>query len=99
MDYNFEWDPIKEAQNIKKHGVSFQRAAQIFLDPFALTIFDEDHSENEDRWVTLGMENNDVLLVVVHTFRNEKKEFAVIRIISARKADKDEAKQYRERQA
>jgi uncharacterized DUF497 family protein len=99
MEYNFEWDPVKEKQNIKKHGVSFQRASKVFLDPFAITIFDEEHSEDEDRWITIGAENNEVLLVVVHTFRDEKLQSAVIRIISARKADKDEAKQYKERQS
>ncbi|MBL8050515.1 MAG: BrnT family toxin [Anaerolineales bacterium] len=99
MEYNFEWDPVKEKQNVKKHGINFQRASKVFLDPFAITIFDEEHSEDEDRWVTIGAENNEVLLVVVHTFRDEKLQSAVIRIISARKADKDEAKQYKERQS
>lgn len=99
MEYNFEWDPVKEKQNIKKHGVSFKRASKVFLDPLAITIFDEEHSENEDRWITIGAEDNEVLLVVVHTFRDEKLQTAVIRVISARKADKDEAKQYKERQS
>lgn len=99
MEYNFEWDPVKEKQNVKKHGVNFQRASKIFLDPFAISIFDEEHSENEDRWITIGAEASEVLLVVIHTFRDEKVESAVIRIISARKADKDEAKQYKERQS
>lgn len=99
MEYNFEWNPVKEKQNIKKHGINFRRASKIFLDPFAITIFDEEHSQNEDRWITIGVEENEVLLVVIHTFRNEKLKSAVIRIISARKADKDEAKQYKERQS
>lgn len=99
MEYNFEWDPVKEKQNIKKHGINFQRASKIFLDPLAISIFDEEHSENEDRWITIGAEASEVLLVVIHTFRDETLKSAVIRIISARKADKDEAKQYKERQS
>lgn len=54
MQYEFDWDPVKERQNLQKHGVSFERAARVFLDPFAISIFDEPHSENEDRWVTIG---------------------------------------------
>ena len=99
MEYNFEWDPVKEKQNIKKHSINFQRASKIFLDPLAISIFDEEHSENEDRWITIGAEANEVLLVIVHTFRDEKLNSALIRIISARKAAKDEAKQYKERQS
>ena len=49
MRYEFDWDPVKARQNLKKHGVSFERAARIFLDPFAISIFDEKHSASEDR--------------------------------------------------
>ena len=70
MRYEFDWDPVKARQNLQKHGVSFERAARIFLDPFAISIFDEKHSVSEDRWITIGSEENEVLLVVVHTFRN-----------------------------
>lgn len=90
MRYNFEWDPNKARQNLRKHKVSFGRAAQIFEDPFAISVFDDDHSENEDRWVTIGKDSNDVLLVIVHTFREETMEECTIRIISARKATKHE---------
>ncbi|MFB0534601.1 MAG: BrnT family toxin [Anaerolineae bacterium] len=96
MQYNFEWDPSKAKQNLRKHGVSFERAAQIFLDPFAISICDEEHSEEEERWITLGMDRNDVLLVIVHTFREIDPENCNIRIISARKATKREAEQYHE---
>ena len=99
MEYNFEWDPVKEKQNIKKHDINFQRASKIFVDPLAISIFDEEHSEDEERWITIGAEANEVLLVVIHTFRDETLNSVVIRIISARKADKDEAKQYKERQS
>lgn len=97
MRYNFEWDPAKAKQNPRKHGVSFGRAAQVFLDPLAISIYDAEHSEEEDRWVTLGMDRNDVLLVVVHTFREMDSDNYNIRIISARKATRREAEQYHER--
>jgi uncharacterized DUF497 family protein len=97
MQYEFEWDPVKARQNLKKHGISFERAARIFLDPFAISIFDEHHSESEDRWITIGSDTNKVLLVVVHTFRDVDAGTAILRIISARKADKEEAQQYHER--
>jgi len=88
---------VKARQNLKKHGVSFERAARIFLDPFAVSIFDEKHSDDEDRWITNGSEANEVLLVVMHTFRDIDANTAIIRIISARKADREEAHQYHER--
>jgi len=69
MQYSFDWDPVKAKQNLKKHGVSFERAAQVFLDPFAISVYDDQHSENEDRWITIGMEANEVIIIVVHTFR------------------------------
>ena len=97
MRYEFDWDPVKARQNLKKHGVSFERAARIFLDPFAISIFDEKHSESEDRWITIGSEANEVLLVVVHAFRNIDTENSLVRVISARKATKEEAQQYHER--
>ena len=95
MRYNFEWDPNKAGENRRKHKITFERAAQIFLDPFQISIFDEGHSEDEDRWVTLGKNSNDVLIVVVHIFREVSNEDCTIRIISARKANKRETKQYK----
>ncbi|MBI5825611.1 MAG: BrnT family toxin [Chloroflexi bacterium] len=97
MQYNFDWDPVKARQNLQKHGVSFERAARIFKDQFAISIYDDEHSENEDRWVTIGAEANEVLLVVIHTFRGTDVQSAIVRIISARKADREEAQQYHER--
>lgn len=97
MQYEFDWDPVKARQNLQKHGVSFERAARIFLDPFAISIFDEHHSESEDRWITIGSETNEVLLVVIHTFRDVDINSAIVRIISARKADREEAQQYHDR--
>ncbi|MGH2568411.1 MAG: BrnT family toxin [Bacteroidota bacterium] len=94
MQYSFEWDPVKAETNFQKHDVSFQRAAEIFLDPFALSLFDKKHSREEERWITLGKDSNNVLLIVVHTFQEVEKDRCAIRIISARKATKLEARQY-----
>lgn len=96
LRYNFEWDPIKAQKNLKKHHVSFERAAQIFLDPIAISIYDTEHSIVEDRWITLGKDNNGVLLVVCHTFKEIDEDQRKIRIINARKATKHERKQYGE---
>ncbi len=96
MRYYFEWDPQKAKANIQKHKVSFERACTIFKDPQALSIYDEEHSEKEDRWITLGMDINGNLLVVVHTFDQINENSCKIRIISARKATKREIKQYNE---
>ena len=94
FQYQFEWDPAKARQNVKKHGVTFAGAATIFLDPQALSQFDEEHSHEEDRWISLGLDRTGTLLVVCHTYREETATGARIRIISARKATRNEAKQY-----
>jgi uncharacterized DUF497 family protein len=58
--YEFEWDPVKaQTNNFNKHGIDFERAATVFLDPLALTIADEDHSDTEARWITLGKDAMD----------------------------------------
>jgi uncharacterized protein len=54
LRYTFEWDPIKAKENLRKHRISFDRAAEVFLDPRAISISDEEHSEHEERWVSLG---------------------------------------------
>jgi uncharacterized DUF497 family protein len=64
--YEFEWDPVKAKANFSKHGVDFERAAQIFRDPLALTIPDEEHSESELRWITLGKDLTGRYLLVIH---------------------------------
>lgn len=97
MQYNFEWDPAKARRNSRDHKVSFERASQVFLDPYMLSIEDEEHSEEEDRWITLGMDKNGILLVVHHTFREVDADNFNIRIISARKPTKGETKQYHTR--
>ena len=85
-----EWDPYKNTINIKKHKISFEEAAYVFSDPDALSIVDEKHSETEDRWITIGSILSAKLIVVAHT----EKIHNIIRIISARKATKNEASQY-----
>lgn len=95
--YDFEWDAQKAKQNLRKHGVSFERAATVFLDPNALTIYDPEHSAGEDRWITLGLDKQGVMLVVAHTFREVDEETASVRIITSRKATKAERKQYEQR--
>ncbi len=92
----FEWDKKKENTNIKKHGITFEQASYVFADPFALNRYDDEHSDDENRWVLLGKSLDQTILLVVHTFRDkEGKEFA--RIISARRATKKEEKSYKER--
>ncbi len=97
MQYNFEWDPLKAESNIRKHRVGFERAAEVFLDPFMLSVFDDAHSETEDRWITVGKDTNDVALLVVHSFKEVDSENCTIKIISARRATKKEEKQYNTR--
>jgi len=92
----FEWDTNKEKINVQKHGITFEQASYVFADPFALNKYDDEHSENEDRWILLGKSLNETILVVVHTFRdNDGVEF--VRIISARKATKREKQTYQKR--
>lgn len=90
-DVRFEWDKAKNRENIRKHGVSFEEAQTVFLDENAMRFFDPDHSQDEDRFIMLGMSFKLRVLVVCHCHR---KNDTVIRIISARKADKHEAKDY-----
>lgn len=97
VQYDFEWDPTKARQNHRKHGVAFERAAEVFLDPLMLSLFDEQHSADEDRWITLGTCRDGTCLAVVHTFCEVDARTASIRIISARRATKTEAKQYSSR--
>jgi uncharacterized DUF497 family protein len=93
VKYNFEWDSSKAWSNQSKHGVSFQQASQVFKDSMALTVFDEEHSLDEERWTTLGQLLNGQYLVVIHTFVQQG-DRVDIRIISARKATKNEIRQY-----
>ncbi len=96
MRYDFDWDPSKEKQNVRKHKVAFRRAVTIFRDPNQLSVYDEEHSEGEGRWITIGIDSGGVLRVVVHTYEQIDEDSCAIRIISARRATRTEAKQYRE---
>ena len=87
----FEWDPAKAIANLRKHRLSFDEAATVFLDPLAVSGPDPDHSLGENRYVTFGMSSLGRLLVVAHTHRPGS-----IRIISARRADRWERKMYEE---
>jgi uncharacterized DUF497 family protein len=87
----FEWDSRKESANRRKHGVGFSEASTVFADPLSITIPDPDHSENERRYVIIGLSDQRKLLVVVHTVRGER-----IRLISARKATRHEKREYEE---
>jgi uncharacterized DUF497 family protein len=94
MNTRFEWDPDKAASNFRKHGVSFQTAARVFTDPYALVEQDRivDH---EERWQTLGVVEGVLMLMVAHTVREQGK-VEVIRIISARLANRRERRRYEE---
>jgi len=87
----FEWNAAKAATNIKKHGVSFDEAKSVFFDEFAVQFFDQENSETEDRFLMLGMSNKTNLLLVCHCERDDGN---TIRVISARKATKNESKNY-----
>ena len=84
-----DWDENKAGTNLRKHGVSFGEARSVFFDPLAKTVFDPDHSEMENRWVTIGFSKEGRLLVVCHAERGN-----TIRIISARRTTKTESKSH-----
>ena len=71
MHIEFEWDPNKAKKNIKKHRVSFNEAATVFGDPLSMTFFDPDHSVDEERYITVGLSQRGILLVVAHTERGD----------------------------
>lgn len=87
----FEWDTDKAARNLRKHGVSFSEAATVFLDELSLTFHDPDHSEDEERFVTMGISDRGRHIVVAHTDRNDR-----VRMISAREMTTKERHDYEE---
>jgi len=87
----FEWNPDKASSNTKKHGVSFEEAKSVFYDESAVQFYDDENSEIEDRFLMLGFSNNSRTLIVCHCERDSGN---TIRIISARKATKNECKFY-----
>jgi len=90
-DIRFEWDERKNRENKRKHDVSFEEAQTVFLDENAIRYYDPDHSQDEDRFIMLGMSFRLRMLLVCHCYRSDEK---VIRIVSARKANKKEADAY-----
>jgi uncharacterized protein len=90
-DLRFDWDPRKAAANRRKHGVSFEEASTVFADEHALLLDDPDHSSEEDRFVILGMGHLLRVLVVCHCYRESEE---VVRIISARRASRQESQEY-----
>ena len=91
MKSDFEWDPEKAQKNLQKHEVSFEEASSVFDDPMFITVLVDEHSDDEERYITIGISNKTRLLLVAHTERDNR-----IRIISARKATKHEEKFYEE---
>ena len=87
----FEWDTSKAGSNLEKHRVAFDEAQTVFTDPMFITVIDEEHSIDEERYITIGMSNRGRLLMVAHTDRNGR-----IRLISARKATRREEQFYAE---
>jgi hypothetical protein len=91
VGYEFEWDPIKTATNLRDHGVSFEEASSVFADPLAMLMADPDHSIDEERYVLLGESSQRNLLVVAFAERPAR-----TRLISAREATRHERRQYEE---
>lgn len=90
-EIKFEWDAGKEKRNLRKHGISFEEARTAFSDENAVQFFDPDHSEEEDRFILLGMSFKLWVIIVCHCFRESE---TVVRLFSARKADKGEEQEY-----
>ncbi len=92
--FQFEWDEVKAAANERKHAVTFELASSIFYDPRLLTVADLDHSDEEERWFSLGMASNGMLLSVVYLWSEADPAAIQVRIISARRATPTERRQY-----
>ena len=89
--YIFDWDPAKASVNLQKHGISFREAATVFQDDNAIYFDDEWHSQNEERFLIIGRSKIERILTVCHCYREDE---SVIRIISAREANKTESELY-----
>lgn len=92
----FGWDPAKAAANSRKHGIGFDLAVTVFQDARAISIPDDNHSEHEERWVTMGHARDGQVLVVVHTEQDSSLHETRVRIISARPSTPSERRQYEE---
>lgn len=93
-DYEFEWDDAKAEGNLRKHGVEFMETMSVFADPLMLSLFDDMHSDDEERWISLGRSASGRLLLVVHTYSAMGPATALVRLISARPATPRERAQY-----
>jgi hypothetical protein len=91
MPYRFAWDRRRADANLRKHGISFDEASTVFDDPSFITVVDDEHSVDEERYITIGVSSQRRLLMVAHTDRSGR-----IRIISAREATKKEERFYAE---
>ncbi len=96
MNLIFEWDENKAQLNLGKHKISFEEAKTVFNDRMLVTFFDENHSEYEERLISIGVSSDSRLLLVVHTEQESDGDTILIRIISCRKATKHERKTYEE---
>jgi uncharacterized DUF497 family protein len=94
--FQFEWDDIKAAANVRKHGVSFELAHMVFNDPRLLTVADLDHSEFEERWFSTASTSSGSMLSVVYLWSESDAATTTIRLISARRATEKEIRQYKE---
>jgi uncharacterized protein len=93
-DMDVTWDAAKAQSNIAKHGITFAQATAVLFDPLALSVFDAEHSNSEERWFTLGRVRDGKLLAVFHTYQLTGSASAQVRIISAREATRREREQY-----
>ena len=96
QQFQFEWDEIKAAHNVRKHGITFDLARTVFLDRRLLTIADLDHSEAEERWFSIGAASTGALISVVYLWEETSAAIIKIRLISARKATQSEIRYYQE---
>ena len=94
--FQFEWDEVKADANLRKHGITFELASTVFFDPNLLTVADVEHSETEDRWFSVGIAANGVLLSVVYLWSDDDPAAIMVRLISARRATQSECGQYQE---
>ena len=96
MRFEFDWDPVKAASNVAKHGVAFEDAMTVFLDPLALSRPDNESGLGEERWITIGQSHDRSLLLIVHTYVEVSEELVGIRVISSRPPTRREARQSEE---
>jgi len=94
--FQFEWDEVKAAANVRKHGVSFELASTVFRDPQLVTIADLEHSDIEDRWFSIGSARNGAVLSIVYLWSEADTMTTKIRFISARHATPNEIRYYQE---